>query len=76
MEHAGHEGLPQTAFMAKKAEPTVTRIPSWLEEAKPLKQHDWLSRSFVIGDILLVLLPIYFIRMCMLKQFRSITQLL
>ncbi|KAH7402532.1 hypothetical protein BKA66DRAFT_564447 [Pyrenochaeta sp. MPI-SDFR-AT-0127] len=40
---------------------TVDRVPSWPEEAKPLKTHNWLSYTYAAGDFILVLLPIYFI---------------
>jgi hypothetical protein len=40
---------------------TVDRVPSWPEEARPLKRRDWVHYLFVIGDVILVLLPIYFI---------------
>ncbi|KAF2681315.1 hypothetical protein K458DRAFT_310114 [Lentithecium fluviatile CBS 122367] len=40
---------------------TVTRIDNWPEDAKPLKRHNWLSYCYMVGDVVLVLLPIYFI---------------
>ncbi|CAO2657462.1 Nn.00g035880.m01.CDS01 [Neocucurbitaria sp. VM-36] len=61
MEYTGEITLPRTEIKSKTPETTVTRMPSWPEEAKPLKQHDWVSRSFIIGDILLVILPVYFL---------------
>jgi hypothetical protein len=36
-------------------------VPSWPEEARPLKHRDWISYLFTIGDVILVLLPVYFI---------------
>ncbi|KAF2747476.1 hypothetical protein M011DRAFT_477120 [Sporormia fimetaria CBS 119925] len=42
-------------------ESTVTKVPSWPVEAQPLKQKDWLATLFLIGDLVLVMLPIYFI---------------
>ncbi|USP82666.1 uncharacterized protein yc1106_09940 [Curvularia clavata] len=45
----------------KTTEATVTSIPSWPEEAQTLKQHDWISWLYLVADIILVLLPIYFI---------------
>lgn len=39
----------------------VTRISSWPEEAQKLKQHDWVSWLYFVADIILVLLPVYFI---------------
>jgi hypothetical protein len=47
---------------SKTWETTVDRVPSWPEEARPLKKHTWVSYIYATGDILLVLLPIYFIR--------------
>ena len=46
----------------KGPQATVTHIPSWPEEGRTLKKHDWVSILFALGDILLVVLPIYFIR--------------
>ena len=40
---------------------TLQKIESWPEEAKPLKAHTWLTRLYSLGDVILVLLPIYFI---------------
>lgn len=51
---------------------TVDRIPSWPEEAKPLKKRNGLSYLFGIGDLILVLLPIYFIR----RSFKVISRML
>jgi hypothetical protein len=57
---------PSTFVSAPKSktwETTVDRVPSWPEEARSLKRHDWISYLFSIGDVILVLLPVYFIRM-------------
>jgi hypothetical protein len=40
----------------------VTKVDSWPEEARPLKRHDWVSYLYLIGDLILVMLPVYFIR--------------
>jgi hypothetical protein len=40
---------------------TIDRVPSWPEEARPLKKHTWVTYLYGFGDALLVLLPIYFI---------------
>ena len=45
----------------KVMESTVVRMPSWPEEARTLKHHDWITYLFMVGDVILVLLPIYFI---------------
>jgi hypothetical protein len=47
---------------SKTREATVSRIPSWPEDAKPLKKHNWLTWLYLVGDIVLALLPVYFIR--------------
>ncbi|KAF2270982.1 hypothetical protein CC78DRAFT_573352 [Lojkania enalia] len=45
----------------KTWETTVTRVESWPNEATPLKTYNWLSYLYLVGDIILVLLPLYFI---------------
>jgi hypothetical protein len=50
------------ASKSKTWETTVDRVPSWPEEARRLKNHTWLSYLYVIGDFILVLLPLFFIR--------------
>ena len=55
-----------TGFSSPKSkvpQTTVTHVPSWPEEGRPLKKHTWLSYFYALGDALLVLLPVYFIRM-------------
>jgi hypothetical protein len=52
----------KTKSKSKTWETTVERVESWPEEARPLKKHTWLSYLYGIGDLLLVLLPVYFIR--------------
>jgi hypothetical protein len=47
---------------SKTWETTVERVESWPEEARPLKKHTWLTFLYGLGDLLLVLLPAYFIR--------------
>lgn len=49
---------------------TITHVPSWPEEARTLKKHDWVSVLFALGDIVLVALPIYFICMYSAYLFR------
>ncbi|KAH3982824.1 hypothetical protein HBI56_006440 [Parastagonospora nodorum] len=46
---------------SKTWETTVDRVPSWPEEARPLKKHTWVVYLYAIADVLLVLLPVYFI---------------
>lgn len=50
------------AIKSKTWGTTVTRVPSWPEEARPLKQHNWVTYLYSFGDLILVILPIYFIR--------------
>ncbi|KAF1842363.1 uncharacterized protein K460DRAFT_292905 [Cucurbitaria berberidis CBS 394.84] len=52
---------PPAETKSKTCIATVDRVPSWPEEARPLKKHTWLSYVYGVGDVLLVLLPIYFI---------------
>jgi hypothetical protein len=54
--------LPSTESKSKTWQTTVTHVPSWPEEAKALKKHTWLTVLYGIGDFILVLLPLYFIR--------------
>jgi hypothetical protein len=53
---------PLASTKSKTWETTIERVESWPEEARPLKKHNWLSYVYGIGDLILVLLPIYFIR--------------
>jgi hypothetical protein len=48
---------------SKTWETTVDRVPSWPEEARPLKKRNGIAYLFIVGDLILVLLPVYFIRM-------------
>lgn len=49
---------------SKTLNTTVTRVSSWPEEARQLKKHDWATVLFALGDVILVFMPIYFVRMC------------
>lgn len=40
----------------------LPRFNTWPEEARPLKQPDWIWYFERTADILLVLVPLYFIR--------------
>ena len=56
---------PAPALAASKSktwETNVDRVESWPEEARPLKKHTWISYLYGIGDFVLVLLPLFFIR--------------
>ncbi|RMZ72282.1 ATP binding [Pyrenophora seminiperda CCB06] len=46
---------------SKTFETNVERVESWPEEARPLKKHTWLSYLYGVGDLILVVLPVYFI---------------
>jgi hypothetical protein len=48
---------------SKTWETIIDRVESWPEEARVLKRRDWIAYLFVVGDVILVLLPIYFICM-------------
>jgi hypothetical protein len=53
--------VPSADLKSKTWAATVTRVPSWPEEARQLKKHDWVSVLFALGDVILVVLPIYFV---------------
>jgi len=67
---AGANATPVTAAKSKPKptskpetwETTIEKVGSWPEEARPLKAHTWLKWLYALGDILLALLPLYFIR--------------
>ncbi|KAF2109691.1 hypothetical protein BDV96DRAFT_615664 [Lophiotrema nucula] len=46
---------------SKTWETSVTRIESWPEEAMPLKTYTWMSYLYLVGDVILALLPLFFI---------------
>ncbi|KAF2856742.1 hypothetical protein T440DRAFT_7060 [Plenodomus tracheiphilus IPT5] len=48
-------------FKAKTCETTIDRVPSWPEEARPLKARTWLMHLYSFGDLILVMLPLFFI---------------
>jgi hypothetical protein len=62
VEQSSETALVSTGSKSKTWETTVDRVPSWPEEARPLKHRDWIAYLFIVGDVILVLLPIYFIR--------------
>lgn len=63
------EALPTSkATKSTTWETTVERVPSWPEEARPLKKHTWITYMYGFGDIILVLLPLFFIRMYRTSQ--------
>ncbi|KAF2632538.1 hypothetical protein BU25DRAFT_382057 [Macroventuria anomochaeta] len=53
---------PSIATKSKTLRTTITHVPSWPEEARALKKHTWLSYFFGFGDVILLLLPVYFLR--------------
>lgn len=58
------EAQPTPAAPKSKTwQTTIQKVESWPEEARSLKKHTWLTLLYSLGDILLVLLPIYFICM-------------
>ncbi|KAL6712669.1 hypothetical protein ACN47E_000546 [Coniothyrium glycines] len=52
--------LPTTS-KSKTWGTTVDRVPSWPEEARALKKHTWLTYLYSLGDIILAMLPVYFL---------------
>ena len=60
-ESYGPDHAPQGS-KSKTWETTVERVPSWPEEARPLKKHTWITYLYGFGDLVLVTLPIFFIR--------------
>ncbi|KAF2709518.1 hypothetical protein K504DRAFT_502244 [Pleomassaria siparia CBS 279.74] len=52
---------PTTKVKSKTWATTVTHVPSWPQHAKPLKVRNSISNLYLIGDIVLGILPIYFI---------------
>jgi hypothetical protein len=61
VEESSEPGPVSSGSKSKTWETTIDRVPSWPEEARPLKKHTWVSYLYVIVDVLLVLLPVYFI---------------
>jgi hypothetical protein len=60
VDQVGVQG-PGSAGKSKTWETKVERVESWPEEARVLKRRTWLSYLFAFGDVLVVLLPVYFI---------------
>lgn len=52
--------VPKTTTEQKAPNTILACMPSWPAEAKTLKHHDWVTNLFILGDIILILLPIYF----------------
>lgn len=50
---------------------TVSHVASWPQEARALKNHTWLTFIYGIGDFILVLLPVYFIRKSQFADFKT-----
>jgi hypothetical protein len=62
VEEANESGLASTSSKSKTWQTTVQRVPSWPEEARALKKRTGLAYVYAIGDLILILLPIYFLR--------------
>jgi hypothetical protein len=56
--------LPIAESKSKTWATSVTHVPSWPQDARPLKKRNWIVYLYSVADMILVLLPIYFIRMC------------
>ena len=63
-----------TEEKSKSWRTTITHVPSWPEEARALKKHDWVSVLFALGDVILVVLPVYFVRKYNLPPHCSLTE--
>jgi hypothetical protein len=53
--------VSSTETKSKIWEPSVHHVPSWPEEARTLKKHTWITYVYGMGDLILVIVPIYFI---------------
>lgn len=62
VEEIGQTAQPLANTKSKTWTTTVDRVPSWPEEARPLKKHTWITFLYGTGDLILLLLPLYFIR--------------
>ncbi|KAL1656652.1 hypothetical protein SLS61_000448 [Didymella pomorum] len=60
-ETTSYSLVPSAETKSKTWATTVTHVPSWPKEARPLKKHTWLTFVYGLGDLILVLLPLYFI---------------
>ncbi|KAF1934249.1 uncharacterized protein M421DRAFT_50382 [Didymella exigua CBS 183.55] len=62
-DEINYSPIPNAEMKSKTWETTVTRVPSWPEQARQLKKHhhDWVTVLFALGDVILVVLPIYFV---------------
>lgn len=63
LEESEEVPTPSAAEKSKTWQTTITHVPSWPEEARALKKHTWMSYLFGFGDIIMLMLPVYFIRM-------------
>lgn len=61
-ETTSYSPVPSAEPKPKTWATTITHVPSWPEEARPLKKHTWLTFFYGLGDLILVILPVYFIR--------------
>lgn len=61
-ETTSYSPVPSAETKSKTWATTITHVPSWPEEARPLKKHTWLTFLYGLGDLVLVILPVYFIR--------------
>ncbi|KAF3040303.1 hypothetical protein E8E12_006936 [Didymella heteroderae] len=60
-EEINYSPVPSIETKSKIWEPTVHHVPSWPEEARTLKKHTWLTFVYGLGDLILVIIPLYFI---------------
>lgn len=62
LDEQGVTDAARVEAKSKTWETTVTRVESWPEEARLLKKHNWISYLYLVGDVILAILPLYFIR--------------
>lgn len=63
--------LPIAESKSKTWATSVTHVPSWPQDARPLKKRNWMTYLYSVADVILVLLPVYFIRTCTLVEKKS-----
>jgi hypothetical protein len=61
-DEMNYSPVPSTETKSKAWATTITHVASWPEEARSLKKHTWLTFVYGLGDLILVILPLYFIR--------------
>jgi hypothetical protein len=73
VEESSQPAPVSTGSKSKTWETTVDRVPSWPEKARPLKKRTGLGYLYSIGDIIMVLLPVYFMRRLLRQPVANLT---